>query len=231
MAKVPGRRRVSAGIAKACSSPNLKALAVLLVLVLGVLSVGCGGAYSTSNQPKQPQLSEIFVTAASTAPIPVAKTAQFVATGTYLVSSTQYSSKDLTNSAAWSTSDPAVATVNKGLVTGTGIGSVTITATFDGKSGSTNVAVGVIPSITIVPKDTHVFNLSAKQTEFFAIATYADGSTMDVSDSATWTSNPRGILSFYRYTGGLATFIAAGTTTITATLPTGEAPTKTVTIR
>jgi hypothetical protein len=229
MAKVLGRRRVPAGIAKIGCLSDLKALTALLAFVLGVLSVGCGGAYSTPNQPTQPELSGIFVTAGSMAPIPVTRTVQFTATGTYLAS-TQYSSKDLTNSATWSTSDPSVATVNRGLVTGTGIGSVTITATFDGKSGSTKVVVGVTPSITIVPTNTHIFKLSAKQAEFSAIATYADGSTMDVSDSATWTSNPKGILSFYRYSGGLATFIATGTTTITATFPTGEAPTKTVTV-
>jgi trimeric autotransporter adhesin len=227
-ARIPERFVAPAGTANAGSLPGPKVLPALLALVLSALSLGgCGGAYST---PSQARLSEIFVTSGSLAAIPVAGTVQFVATGTYLASPTESSFKDLTNSATWSTSDPAVATVNKGLVTGTGIGSVTITATFNGKSGSTKVVVGLTPSITITPIDTNVFSLSAKEAEFAAIATYSDGSTMDLSDLATWTSSPKGILSFYIYTGGHATFIATGTTTITATFATGEAPTKKVTV-
>jgi len=224
-ARIPERFAAPAGTANAGSLPGPKALPALLALVFSVLSLGgCGGAHPT---PSQAGPSDIFVTADSMPSIPVDGTVTFVATGTYLASPTQ---RDLTNSATWSTSDSAVATVNKGLVTGTGIGSFTITATVNGKSGSTKVVVGLTPSITIAPIHTDVFSLSAQEAEFAAIATYFDGSTLDLSDFATWTSSPKGILSFYIYTGGEATFIATGTTAITATFATGEAPTKTVTV-
>jgi len=65
---------------------------------------------------------------------------------------------------------------------------------------------------------------------FFAIATFSDGSTLDITDYVTWSSNPSGVVSFYIYDEGDATFIGTGTTTIAATLSTGEAGTLTITV-
>jgi trimeric autotransporter adhesin len=74
--------------------------------------------------------------------INVGQTQQFTATGTYSDGSMQ----DLTKTAHWSSSSSGVATINNGvsgggLATGQGTGSATITATFQGVSGSTTLMV------------------------------------------------------------------------------------------
>ncbi len=74
--------------------------------------------------------------------ISVGQTQQFTAIGTYSDASTQ----DLTKTAHWSSSSSGVATINNGvsgggLATGQGTGSATITATFQGVSGSTTLTV------------------------------------------------------------------------------------------
>jgi uncharacterized protein YjdB len=74
--------------------------------------------------------------------ISVGQTQQFTATGTYSDASTQ----DLTKTAHWSSSSSGVATINNGvsgggLASGQGVGTATITATFQGISGSTTLTV------------------------------------------------------------------------------------------
>ena len=74
--------------------------------------------------------------------ISVGQTQQFTAIGTYSDASTQ----DLTKTAHWSSSSSGVATINNGvsgggLATGQGTGSATITATLQGRSGSTTLTV------------------------------------------------------------------------------------------
>ena len=52
--------------------------------------------------------------------------------------------------ATWTSSDPAVATITAGgLATANGVGSVTITATFNGQSGSTTLTVAGRPILTV----------------------------------------------------------------------------------
>ena len=74
--------------------------------------------------------------------ISVGQTQQFTATGHYSDGSTQ----DLTKTAHWSSSSSGVATINNGisgggLATGKGVGSTTITATFQGVSDTTTLTV------------------------------------------------------------------------------------------
>jgi trimeric autotransporter adhesin len=74
--------------------------------------------------------------------ISVGQTQQFTATGHYSDGSTQ----DLTKTAHWSSSSSGVATINNGisgggLATGKGVGSTTITASFQGVSDTTTLTV------------------------------------------------------------------------------------------
>jgi uncharacterized protein YjdB len=74
---------------------------------------------------------------------------QFIAIATYSDNSTAI----LTNSAAWTSSDTAIATVlNTGVATGVTVGAATITATSGGKSGSgvLNVTATGVPATTPV---------------------------------------------------------------------------------
>ncbi len=76
--------------------------------------------------------------APTSATIAAGASQQFTATGTYSDASTQ----DLTSQATWSSSSPAVANVNSsGLATGLAAGATTISASFNGKTGSGTLTV------------------------------------------------------------------------------------------
>jgi hypothetical protein len=115
--------------------------------------------------------------------------------------------------------------VNKGLVTGTGIGSATITASLDGKKGTTMVVVGQTLVVQVTPMGTDTFSLSANPDRHFqALANYSDGTVLDLTTYVTWSSSVPAVLQFYDplvvYTHdiGEAALLATGTTKVTATL-------------
>jgi hypothetical protein len=150
------------------------------------------------------------------------------AEGGYRNASGEMTYKVLTNAVDWSASNPAIATVDKGVVTGTGIGTATIAATFGGLSSRLPVYVATA-YIAISPGGP--FSLSAgRSVSFQAIETFSDGSTLDVSGNAIWNSSRGSIVSVYAYAEGSATLVATGTTTITAALESGEVGTLDVTV-
>jgi hypothetical protein len=223
----------AADTVKAGSWPNRNARFAVLILLLPILGIaGCGGGYPNPTQTSN-ALVAIFVNASFLPSIAPGETIQFGASGGYPSSSSPggISYKNITKSATWSTSNAAVATVDKGLVTGTGAGSVTITATLGGQTGSATAVVGLSSTIAITPTGADPFSKSATpEQQFIAQATYSDGTVLDVTDFGRWSSNPTGIVKFYSYFPGDAAFVATGTTTITATFGTGEAPTVTLTV-
>lgn len=87
-----------------------------------------------------PALVSLAVTPKTTS-VAVAGTRQFTATGTF----TDNTSADITNLAAWASSDPAKATIgtNTGLATGVAKGTVTITASREGKQDTATLLVGL----------------------------------------------------------------------------------------
>jgi hypothetical protein len=116
----------------------------------------------------------------------------------------------------WTTSSAPVATVSaSGVVTGVGSGSVTITATSEGKSGTTSVTVLAVPvaSVTIQPPspDTVFIGYTAQLT---AITKDSDGGVLN-GRAVTWHSNNTAIATVDAT--GLVSGVAAGSTTITAT--------------
>jgi uncharacterized protein YjdB len=143
---------------------------------------------------------------------------QLTATGIFSDGSTQ----DLTASASWTSSSGAVATVSSsGLLTGTGVGGVTITATQAGVSGTTTVTVtaAVLTSITITPPNSAIANGTNKQ--LIATGNFSDGTTQDLTTSVTWASSvPLATVSNAAGSQGLVTGSGVGSATITATLGT-----------
>jgi hypothetical protein len=212
------------------STSNRKVFPAFLALVLLGVGAACDPTSSTvSKSQDDPVLSAVSVSAGGAPSIEVAGTLQLIANGAYQDSRNEISYKDVSASTAWTTSDEAVATVSKGLVTGTGIGTVTISASFGGKSGNITVFVGLAHYMTISPAGP--FSLSATPSiQFFATETFPDGSTLDVSGPATWSSSKEGVVSIYPYLGGDATLVAPGTATVTATLDTGEVASVDVTV-
>jgi hypothetical protein len=97
---------------------------------------------TTTNKPGNVTLVSIAVTPANPS-ISLGTTQQFTATGTYSDGSTP----NITNSVAWTSSNTATATINgtSGLATAVAAGTTQITASLNGKSGSTNLTVTNTP--------------------------------------------------------------------------------------
>ena len=199
-----------------------KVLRTFIILALSVALAACGGGASSStggsNPPPppvvSPSLSSLQVTpgVASVAP---GATQQFTATGKYSDGSTQ----NLTSSAQWTTSDSAIASLaGAGKVTAVGAGTVTVsatsgkfqaTATLQITSAATNLAaIAVTPAAASLPVNTTL--------QFTATGTYQDGSSRDLTGLVNWSSSSTAAATVSA--AGLATGVAAGSTTITASL-------------
>lgn len=149
-------------------------------------------------------------------------TLQLQATGTF----SDGTSQDLTEAAAWSSSDATVATVGdavpgKGLVTAVAAGAVGIGASFGGKSATQalDVAAAALQSIAVTAEDGSTV-AAGTTTQLTATGTYSDGSSEDLTDQATWASSLTTVAKLDQDAGthGLLSALAAGTTKITAAL-------------
>jgi hypothetical protein len=119
----------------------------------------------------------------------------------------------------WSSSDATVAIISNtlgtyGLATSSGQGTAAITATSASITSSTTLTVSqaALSSIAVTPSS--VSNMVGSAQQFTATATYSDGSTQDVTQSATWTSSIPNVASIS--SPGLAISMLAGTTAISA---------------
>ena len=148
---------------------------------------------------------------------------QFVATGTYTDATTQ----DLTTNATWRSSDTTKATISnavdsKGRVSTSGVGSTSISATFDGIDGSTTLTVSAatLVSIGVTPATPSVAKGLTRQ--FTATGTYTDATTEDLTSTATWASSDttKATISNAAGSHGLASTPGAGSASISATLGT-----------
>lgn len=146
---------------------------------------------------------------------------QFTATGTYSDNSTQ----DLTSSCLWShvnvTGSASISNSGLASTIGGGIGTVTITATLNGVSGSTtlNISTPVLVSIAVTPANASVPLGNTEQ--FTATGTYTDSSTQDLTSSVTWSeTNGTGSASVNNSGLGATLGGSQGTATIVATMET-----------
>ncbi len=167
-------------------------------------------AGSTALTVAAPTLVSIAVTPSNPS-LPVGGMQQFTATGTYSNGTTS----NLTNSAAWSSSNPAAATItSSGLATGVAAASTTITATSGPISGSTTLTLtAALTSIAITPSNPSIPVGSNQQ--FTATGTFSDGSTQNLTNSATWNSSSPATATVS--STGLAKGVGQGSVTISAT--------------
>jgi hypothetical protein len=187
-------------------------LAAMLMLV-----DGCGGG-SSSAQTETPTLSSITVTPANPS-IAAGTTKQFTATGSFSDGSQQ----DLTTSVSWTSSAPAVATINSsGLASGVSVGQATIAATSATVKGSTGLSVtaAALESIAVTPSTVSVLVGTTQQ--FTATGKYTDNSTQDISSSVSWSSSAPDVATVS--SSGLATILASGKTSINASMDSVSAP-------
>lgn len=126
---------------------------------------------------------------------------QLVAMANY----TDASSLDITNTATWSSVDPAITTVtNTGLLSGSNIGNTLVSASMDGVTSAlidVEVSPAIITDITILPAS--ISMVKGKTQQLVATATYSDASSSDITSSSAWDAlntsvavvDPSGLLS------------------------------------
>lgn len=188
--------------------------ALMCVVVIAAVMAGCGGGGSSSSKAPAPAVLQSIQITPGAASIAAGVAQQFKATGLY----SDNSSKDLTNSATWTSSNTAAATISStGMAATKAQGSATITASHSGVGGSTTLtvtaaalaALTVSPSTASLPLGTTV--------QLTAFGTFTDGSTKDMTASVQWTSaNPSAVAINANSTFGLAMATALGSSTITA---------------
>jgi uncharacterized protein YjdB len=203
----------------------LKRLPLLAVMALGFASfVACNHTSPAASSGAPPVLTMISVSPPMPS-ISVGASEPFAATGTFSDGSTQA----LTDSVAWSSSNAADATIQTagqaepGMAVGVAAGSVTITASMSGKSGTAMLTITssapTLTSISVTPPSPSI-SVGATQ-PFTATGTYSDGSTKNLTNSVTWASSNAAdatIQTGGQAQPGLATGVAPGSVTITAAM-------------
>jgi hypothetical protein len=182
---------------------------VCLMLAMGLFA--CSTSPTTNNNGAK--LTSIAVTPASPS-IASGASQQFVATGTYSDNSTQV----ITGSVTWISSDTGKANIsNAGLATAVAAGTPTITAMSGSIQGTATLTItqqnATLVSIAVTPANPSIATSATQQ--FTATGTYSDSTTQNLTGSVTWSSSNTSKATIS--TGGLASGVADGTSTITAT--------------
>ena len=190
------------------------------VLFTGGINAGVTLATTEWYQPTSmtpPNLVSISVTPSSLFLMP-GQTQQLAATGTFSDGTTQ-----TLQSALWSSSNPPAAVVsnapgNQGIVSAQATGAATITASAGSIAGSSSLHVAGLVSLNVTPGSPSISIGGGQQ--LIATASFSDGSTQDVTTSATWSSSNSSIALVGNTQGfqGFAMGVSAGTANITATL-------------
>lgn len=199
----------------------LKAIAA--ILITGFALAGCGGGAGGGGGGGGNSDTPVSISVTPTNPnISPGETLQFIAIGTYSNGATA----GLTRLVTWRSLNEAVATISnisgsEGLATSIAAGSTTIIATYGSVSGDTTLTVrtggAVLDSISVTPASAKIARGETEQ--FKATGTYSDGTTGNLTTSVTWESSDTAVATISNEPAymGLATSIAAGSTTITAT--------------
>jgi trimeric autotransporter adhesin len=140
-------------------------------------------------------------------------TVAFTAKGAYSDGTTQ----DITKAVSWGSSNHAVATIAaNGVATAQGSGTTNISATQGGITGTQGLLVTSSQLSSITISAPNAGSKLAQQTSVQLTATghFADGSTQNLTNIATWTSSAPSVATVSR-NGGIATGVAPGTTNIT----------------
>jgi hypothetical protein len=172
---------------------------------------GMNGKATLDVETTTPTVTSISVTPTA-ATVSDGSMQQFTATASFSNGTTQ----NVSASATWSVSPAPLATISaNGLLTAVGAGPGTVTAVYQAVSGSASFSATGVPvtGISIAPTSA---NLSVGGTEqFTATATYANGTTANVTSSASWSTSSSGVVAV---NAGLGVAVGAGTTSVTVSL-------------
>lgn len=205
---------------------------VATVSAAGLVTAGAAGSATiTATSEGQSGTAAISVTTVPVATVTVSPASATVSPGqTQQLTATP---RDANNNPlsgraiTWTTSNGAVATVNtSGLVSGVAAGSATITATSEGKSGTSAITVAVVPvaSVTVSPASASV--LAGQTVQLLATPKDASGNPLS-GRAMSWSSSNTSVATVS--TNGLVTGVTAGSVTITATSE-GQSGTSAVTV-
>lgn len=168
----------------------------------------------------QAQLVAIDI-APALASTPLGYTRQFIAFGTYSNGSTQI----LTGQVTWSSSDESKALISnapgtQGLLSTLAPGTVTITASSQGVTGTTThtVTAAILVALQVAPSPATVVVGGATQLQ--ATGLFSDGSQQALTESVTWTSSDVAVIQVSNAAGsqGLVSGLASGTALVSATM-------------
>jgi len=191
----------------------MKKFLLMTTLVSMALLVGCGGGGSSIGGTKPPVTMQSITVGPTTPTVTAGASQQFTATGHFSDGTTS----DVSSTSTWSSSSTSVATVSStGMALSVAAGTATITATKGTVSGNTLLTVSApvvtLVSIAVAPPSPSVTAGATQQ--FTATGTYSDGSIKTVTGSVLWSSSSTSVATIN--STGLATSLAAGSTTITA---------------
>jgi trimeric autotransporter adhesin len=209
---------------------------VAAVTASGVVTAGnTGTATITATDPATSVsgASIVTVTPAELTAIQILPSAPNVAKGTSLQFTAEgiysdLSTRVLTDDVTWQSGSPTIAsisngTTSRGFAVALDIGSTTITAT-DPATGIVGSTTLTVSAATLVRIDVDPANLTLPRGSselYTATGVYTDFTTQDLTASVTWSSSNTTAATISNAVGseGLATTLAAGTTTITALDP------------
>lgn len=193
--------------------------AVITVSQSGVVTAaGVGTAQVTATAGGRSGSAQVTVTPTAVATVVVAPNPAEVAVGRniqFLPSLRDASGNVLAGrDISWVSSNPAVLEINaSGLAQGKAVGNVTVTATSEGKSGTTLVSVVPLAALQIEVTPASV-SINPGQTQTFnAIARNAVGTVL-TGLAVSWQSSDPSVATITSL--GVATGVGPGTTTITA---------------
>jgi hypothetical protein len=142
--------------------------------------------------------------------LPLGESESATATGNFSDGTAQ----NLTQSVTWSSSGPAIASVSPtGAVMGNTMGTATLSASVGSVTGTASLTVVpvVVVALNITPVPPLLLGSSA---QLQVIATFSDGTTQDMTGTATWSSEQTGIVAVRR--SGVATAEQVGSATVLA---------------
>lgn len=215
---------VTANVTWSSSNPSVATISnsvgsqgLASTLALGSVTITASfGGFTNSASLNVISLTSITVTPANSS-IPKGTAQQFGATANYTDGSTQNFTKLVT----WSSSNSSAARVSnapgsQGFATSVAAGTTTLTATYGAMSGSATLTVTAPVATSIVLSPSSPLLPPGGSLQLKAVAHFTDGTTSDVTSSATWSSSNTSIATVSNQ--GLANAVADGSSTITAAL-------------
>jgi uncharacterized protein YjdB len=207
------------------SDPAVASVSGGVVTTLGLgqttITASCSGTSDTALLVvTAAEVVSIAVTPA-TGELPIGISEQLTAIATL----TDATTADVTGDVVWSSSNVNAFAVsndpgNSGVITAKApAGQLSTITASHAPSGQLATVTRTVTSATLTSIAIAPLSSSAPlgvDVQFRATGTFSDGQSNDVTPSVTWTSSPSGIVSFTS-NPGLATTLATGTTTITAT--------------